>query len=100
MVTRVWVRNQVQTGEDSAPALLMVADSPLDERLTNSLECPPIGRNSQVILRIRRRGRRGGPRRLRLAGRFDRERWADVPQPAGDLNLSMATFAVRSVIRP
>jgi hypothetical protein len=61
MVATVWVRIQVQTPGGSAPTLLTVAKSALDERLTNSLRCPLNQRNSQVIRRIRARGQRGGP---------------------------------------
>ena len=84
MVATVWVRIQVQTRGGSAPALLTVAEYPLDERLTNSLGCPPNMRNSQVIRRIRHRGQRGGAPASRVRRCFDRGCWAVAPQPAGN----------------
>src|ERR1700739_2718024 len=98
MVARDRVPKQVQTGKDSTPALLMVAESSLNERLTNSLGCPLNQQNSQVIRRIRHGGRRGGLPVVRWTRRSDRGCWADVRQPAGNLGLLTTTFAVRSVI--
>src|ERR1700744_3545029 len=97
MVAALGDRIHVQTLSVSLHGLLTVAKYAPQERLTDSLRCPLIYRNSQVIRRFWV-ARRGGGLLVACATRdYHATCWAVAPQPMADSDPLTASFAVRSV---